>query len=155
VRNDDEREIRLRPRKPPIPKTGDRNATWSMLFKGVMLHARMTRKARSRASRETSALNRGAGPYHQRCAVRVTFSRSKVRGQWRAHGRYCCTRDCNTRSRFKKQWGLITSVSRSTSRQGLIAAKGRGRTDVEVRRLSGIRRSRWPHGSNPRVKLMT
>jgi type IV secretory pathway VirD2 relaxase len=24
----------------------------------------------------------------QRCAVRVTYSRSNVRGQWRAHGRY-------------------------------------------------------------------
>ena len=53
-----------------------------------MRHARMTRKARGRAGRQTSPINRGARPYHQRCAVRVTYSRSKVRGQWGAHGRY-------------------------------------------------------------------
>jgi type IV secretory pathway VirD2 relaxase len=53
-----------------------------------MLHARMTRKARSRAGNKTSGMNRGARPYNQRCAVRVTYSRSKVKGQWGAHGRY-------------------------------------------------------------------
>ena len=26
--------------------------------------------------------------YNQRCAVRVTYSRNAVKGQWRAHGRY-------------------------------------------------------------------
>src|SRR5579863_8430564 len=27
-------------------------------------------------------------PYYQRCAVRVTYIRNKIRGQWKAHGRY-------------------------------------------------------------------
>lgn len=29
-----------------------------------------------------------ARQYHQRCAVRVTYVKNKVRGQWKAHGRY-------------------------------------------------------------------
>ncbi len=47
----------------------------------------------ARSSRQAS--NRGVGgkgkatrPYHQRCAVRVTYLKNQVRGQWRAHGRY-------------------------------------------------------------------
>ncbi len=27
-------------------------------------------------------------PHRQRCAVRITYSKNTVRGQWRAHGRY-------------------------------------------------------------------
>jgi hypothetical protein len=26
--------------------------------------------------------------YHQRCAVRMTYLKNKIRGQWKAHGRY-------------------------------------------------------------------
>jgi type IV secretory pathway VirD2 relaxase len=58
-----------------------------MLFKGVMRHARMSRNARSRSKRKTAS-TRTSRPYNQRCAVRVTYSRNAVRGQWRAHGRY-------------------------------------------------------------------
>ena len=47
----------------------------------------MTRKARSRATRKTTGGNRSR-PYNQRCAVRVSYSRNNVRGQWGAHGRY-------------------------------------------------------------------
>lgn len=50
MRRDDEREFRLRPRKPQCPKERPRHA-WSMLFKRVMRYARMTRKARSRSGR--------------------------------------------------------------------------------------------------------
>jgi hypothetical protein len=53
-----------------------------------MRHAHMTRKARSRAARKTTVGNHGSRPYNQRCAVRVSYSRNKVRGQWGAHGRY-------------------------------------------------------------------
>ena len=31
---------------------------------------------------------KAARPYHQRCAVRVTYLNNKTRGQWKAHGRY-------------------------------------------------------------------
>jgi type IV secretory pathway VirD2 relaxase len=53
-----------------------------------MRHARMTRKARNRAARKATGGNHGSRPYNQRCAVRVSYSRNKVRGQWGAHGRY-------------------------------------------------------------------
>ena len=88
MRNNDEREFRLQPRKPAIPKMRDKQPVWSALYKGVMRHARMTRKARSRAGRKTTVGNRGSRPYNQRCAVRVSYSRNKVRGQFGAHGRY-------------------------------------------------------------------
>jgi hypothetical protein len=51
-----------------------------------MRHARITGKAKRRgASGGAAASNRR---FYQRCAVRVTYSRNTVRGQWGAHGRY-------------------------------------------------------------------
>ncbi len=85
---EDERELRLRPRKPPIGKSRNRQPTWAILMKGVIRHARMTRKARSRAARSEANASRSGKPYSQRCAVRVVYSRNAVKGQWRAHGRY-------------------------------------------------------------------
>ena len=43
--SDREREFRLRPRKPPAAKRGNEIGAWSVLYKAVMRHARMTRKA--------------------------------------------------------------------------------------------------------------
>jgi type IV secretory pathway VirD2 relaxase len=81
--NDEEREFRLRPRKPIVRRERRVLAT---AYKTIMHYARMSgvRKRRSSA---------GAGPsrvraYHQRCAVRVAYSKNASRGQWRAHGRY-------------------------------------------------------------------
>ena len=82
ARSDDEREFRLRPSKPHVMR--NEGAAWSNAFKLVMHYARSSRKGS----------NRGAGgkgkarPYHQRCAVRVTYIKNKIRGQWKAHGRY-------------------------------------------------------------------
>jgi type IV secretory pathway VirD2 relaxase len=50
-----------------------------------MHHARMSRKT---GNRTTSGKGKGTCPYHQRCAVRVTYLNNKTRGQWQAHGRY-------------------------------------------------------------------
>ncbi len=50
-----------------------------------MHYARMSRKI---GSRTTAGKGKGARPYLQRCAVRVTYLNNKTRGQWRAHGRY-------------------------------------------------------------------
>ena len=82
---DDDREIRLRPRKPPLSGKQSKHG-WSTLYKKVMRYARMTRKLRSR-SRKTG-VSRGSRLFSQRCAVRVTYSRNAVKGQWKAHGRY-------------------------------------------------------------------
>jgi type IV secretory pathway VirD2 relaxase len=50
-----------------------------------MHYARSSRKAGNRA---LAGKGKSARPYHQRCAVRVTYSKNKIRGQWKAHGRY-------------------------------------------------------------------
>jgi type IV secretory pathway VirD2 relaxase len=84
VAKDEEREFRLRPRKPPAR---NERAAWASAYKTLMHHARMSgiRKIRSGGT--------GIGPkrtrtYNQRCAVRVMYAKNAVAGQWRAHGRY-------------------------------------------------------------------
>jgi type IV secretory pathway VirD2 relaxase len=49
--------------------------------------------ARMSGGRKRRSVGLGAGlkrarPYNQRCAVRVTYAKNAVAGQWRAHGRY-------------------------------------------------------------------
>jgi Protein of unknown function (DUF3363) len=83
---DREREFRLRPRKPPAVKRGSEIGAWSLLYKAVMRHARMTRKTKH-CGRPSGAIH-GTKRFTQRCAVRVTYSRNTVKGQWGAHGRY-------------------------------------------------------------------
>lgn len=81
---DDEREFRLRPRKPPVR---NERATWASAYKVLMHHARMSgsRKRRSVGIGTGAKLTR---TYNQRCAVRVMYAKNTVAGQWRAHGRY-------------------------------------------------------------------
>ncbi len=82
-RTDDGREFRLRPPKPRV--TRHEGAAWSSGFKLLMHYARSSRKAGNRGA---GGKGRGSRPYHQRCAVRVTYLRNKGRGHWKAHGRY-------------------------------------------------------------------
>jgi type IV secretory pathway VirD2 relaxase len=81
--NDDEREFRLRPRKPVVRRE---RRVLAPAYKTIMHYARMSgvRKRRSSAGAGPSRVR----PYHQRCAVRVVYSKNASRGQWRAHGRY-------------------------------------------------------------------
>jgi type IV secretory pathway VirD2 relaxase len=83
ARTDDDRELRLRPPKPRV--TRNEGAAWSNGFKLLMHYARSSRKTGNRARGGKGKNDR---PYHQRCAVRVTYLKNKVRGQWKAHGRY-------------------------------------------------------------------
>ncbi len=83
ARTDDDREFRLRPPKPRI--TRNEGAAWSNGFKLLMHYARSSQKTGNRAPGGKGKTDR---PYHQRCAVRVTYLKNKVRGQWKAHGRY-------------------------------------------------------------------
>ena len=82
---DQEKPFRLRPRKPLGTKQRNEVGVWSVLFKAVMRHARMSRNRRrgfkSHPAKTTPV-------YHQRCAVRITYARNTVKGQWAAHGRY-------------------------------------------------------------------
>ena len=82
---DQEKPFRLRPRKPLGTKQRNEVGVWSVLFKAVMRRARMSRNRRrgfkSHPAKTTPV-------YHQRCAVRITYARNTVKGQWAAHGRY-------------------------------------------------------------------
>lgn len=82
-RKDDEKEFRLRPRKPPISR--NEGAAWSKAFKLLMHFART-----SRGGSRSGATNNGKASrvHDQRCAVRATYLKNKTAGQWRAHGRY-------------------------------------------------------------------
>ena len=82
ARTDDDREFRLRPPKPRIAR--NEGAAWSNGFKLLMHYARSSRKTGNRAP---GGKGKGPRPYHQRCAIRVTYLNNKIRGQWKAHGR--------------------------------------------------------------------
>lgn len=83
ARTDEEREFRLRPPKPRVPR--NEGAAWSSAFRLLMHYARSSRKTRNRAPGEKG---KTARPYLQRCAIRVTYLKNRIRGQWKAHGRY-------------------------------------------------------------------
>ena len=84
----DEKEFRLRPRKPPIPRSGRGQGVWAMAFKTIAHYARASNSAKRSNGFREAGTRRAAIPRTQRCAIRVTYSRNAVRGQWRAHGRY-------------------------------------------------------------------
>lgn len=50
-----------------------------------MHHARSSRKT---SNRSPGGKGKAPRPYNQRCAIRVTYLKNKIRGQWKAHGRY-------------------------------------------------------------------
>jgi type IV secretory pathway VirD2 relaxase len=81
---EEERELRLRPRKPRLSGSG--RAGWSSGFRLLMHYARSTTKNGIR--RAHAGEGKTVRPYHQRCAVRVTYLNNQIRGQWKAHGRY-------------------------------------------------------------------
>jgi type IV secretory pathway VirD2 relaxase len=83
-RTEEEREFRLWPRKPRLSR--NERAGWSTGFKLLMHYARSTSKRG--IPRPYAGKERTARPYHQRCAVRVTYVKNNTRGQWKAHGRY-------------------------------------------------------------------
>ena len=84
--SNDEREFRLRPRKPPSPKSQKEPQVWAVAFKRIMHYARMSRSGTK--AKTKSASRTGVKAHFQRCAVRVTYTRNATRGQWGAHGRY-------------------------------------------------------------------
>jgi len=59
-----------------------------MAFKTIAHYARTSRGRKRTNDLDRSSGKRAGIPRNQRCAVRVTYSRNAVRGQWRAHGRY-------------------------------------------------------------------
>jgi type IV secretory pathway VirD2 relaxase len=82
----DEREFRLRPRRPTRSRKGKAPVAWATAYVAVMNQAKISRK------RGASQPGRTTKTYSQRCSVRVTYSNRRIKGHWRAHGRYI-TRD--------------------------------------------------------------
>src|SRR5450755_4318816 len=80
----DEREFRLRPRK---PAARSERAKWASAYKVIMHHARTSSNRMRRSAGQDSGPNR-IKPHSQRCAVRVMYTKNVTSGQWRAHGRY-------------------------------------------------------------------
>ena len=73
-----------------VPRVGrDEAKAWSRSFKNLIHIVRMTSRP-AHPSRRYRGLIDGPTrkPHLQRCAVRVTYSPNRVRGQWAAHGRY-------------------------------------------------------------------
>lgn len=85
MKRNEDKDFRLRPRKPPTSAARQEGAASSKAFKLVIHQARNSRTQRRTG---TSTAGISPKPFHQRCAVRVTYSRNAVKGQWRAHGRY-------------------------------------------------------------------
>lgn len=81
---DEEREFRLRPRKPAARSDC---ATWATAYKILMHYARMTSRRHGQSGGHASGPKR-TRPHNQRCAVRVMYAKNATAGQWRAHGRY-------------------------------------------------------------------
>lgn len=84
----DEPSIRLRPPRRQRRQPDEAKA-WSRAFKGLLHIARMT-SSRKRKGTGGGGLTvrRARNPHSQRCAVRLTYSPNRRKGQWRAHGRY-------------------------------------------------------------------
>ncbi|MFL6451385.1 MAG: DUF3363 domain-containing protein [Bryobacteraceae bacterium] len=84
TKNDREPEFRLRPRRPP--KSGKSEAiAWSVALKTVFRYASMSARNRGGNAAGSAKPRR---QFNQRCAVRITYTKNKIAGQWRAHGRY-------------------------------------------------------------------
>ena len=82
---DGEKEFRLRPNPPPKGRKNE-SIDWSVALKTVFRYASTSRRRASNASTSSGAARRKQ--FNQRCAVRITYTKNKVSGQWRAHGRY-------------------------------------------------------------------
>ena len=72
--------------QPKAPKRGaDTPRAVAGVFKTITHYARQSRKLTPSRGRSSGG---GGAPHFQRCAVRVTYASNRVRGQWRAHGKY-------------------------------------------------------------------
>jgi len=118
ARTDDEREVRLRPRKPRVQRS--ETASWSSGFRLLMHYARTSRRTTNRAA--AGGKMRSAPAYHQRCAIRVTYLNNRTRGQWKAHGRYLARESATFEPRdkgagFSRDGGSVDLAERLQSWQ--------------------------------------
>jgi type IV secretory pathway VirD2 relaxase len=79
-------EFRLRPHRPPLGGKNEASA-WSTALRTVFRYA-STSVRRRNTGQSGKSVARPRKQFNQRCAVRITYAKNKVAGQWRAHGRY-------------------------------------------------------------------
>ena len=81
--SEDTRHFRLRPRRPRQDRANDK-------VPGGFVRLMQLFRATAKRAGVGSARRSGGPPKlaSQRCAVRVSYSPNKTKGQWRAHGRY-------------------------------------------------------------------
>jgi hypothetical protein len=85
-KSDGDGKFTLRPHRPPIG--GKREAiAWSTALRTVFRYASSSRRRPSASQSSGSGLRRPRN-FNQRCAVRITYVKNKIAGQWKAHGRY-------------------------------------------------------------------
>lgn len=101
---DTERPFRLRPRRPPKGAYGESDGSWAhglrRLLRIVQMSGRRGQRGKHRFVRSAYAAK-----FHQRVAVRVTYSSNKAHGQWKAHGHYIA-RDSATQKQNIKTVGF-------------------------------------------------
>lgn len=83
--SDDAGEFRLRPSR---PRTGGKSESraWSAALRTVLRYARSSQRTNKGSRRKHRS--KAQRSLNQRCAVRAAYSRNRILGQWRAHGRY-------------------------------------------------------------------
>ncbi len=115
---DDERTFRLRPRR---PRVRNESKVWARGFQQLVRLVHMTTKPLlgHRPSRSTGWSGRTRPAHNQRCAVRVTYTRNKIRGQWAAHGRYIVRESATALNPDGKAFG---SSAASTAMPELLGA---------------------------------
>lgn len=84
----DEPKFRLRPQRPRTSPQGD--MAWSVALKTVYRYARSSGAAAGKGTSKQPGrgVRSASRTFDQRCAVRVTYSPNRMKGQWRAHGVY-------------------------------------------------------------------
>lgn len=85
-KSDEKDEFRLRPHRPPKSAQNE-SIAWATALKTVFRYASTSARRRAGSQSAGSAV-RPRKQFNQRCAVRITYIKNKVAGQWRAHGRY-------------------------------------------------------------------
>ena len=83
----DDKPIRLRPRR-QRRQDQDESKTWAKACKSLIHIVRMSSKPTAPGRARKRRTPRAQTTHRQRCAVRITYSGNRVRGQWGAHGRY-------------------------------------------------------------------
>lgn len=97
---DRERPFRLRPRRPPAGAYGESDRTWAHGLRRLLRIVQMSGR-RGGGVKSGFVRSAHAAKFHQRVAVRVTYSTNKTPGQWKAHGHYIARESATQKENIK------------------------------------------------------